>query len=243
MSLKALIPAPMRLRYQVYKRFWRDLRMGLHKRLATPTGRSIPAWTSNISTDQIVRPSHLFENKIHNIKLAGKRIRKVVVWPGEVFSFWHVIGEPHANNGYKAGRNLVGGALTESIGGGLCQLSGILYHTALKAGLEIIERHNHSVDIYEDDQRFCPLGADATVVYGYKDLRFINNTDAPIGFEIRANKEGVTCKMNSTATLHERQIEFKRQREGSSETVTTLHLLNGQPQTVAISMYKKPASS
>jgi hypothetical protein len=52
-----------------------------------------------------------------------------------------------------------------------------VYHIGIIAGLDIIERYNHSVDIYTDDTRFAPLGTDATVVYGYKDLRIRNNTN------------------------------------------------------------------
>jgi len=57
-------------------------------------------------------------------------------------------------------------------GGGLCQLSGIIYHAVLEAGLEILERHPHSLDIYTATTRYTPLGSDAAVVYGHKDLRF-----------------------------------------------------------------------
>jgi vancomycin resistance protein VanW len=53
-------------------------------------------------------------------------------------------------------------------------LSGLLYHLALVGGLEIVERHAHSVDIYREHERYTPLGADATVVWGFKDLRLRN---------------------------------------------------------------------
>lgn len=242
MSLKTLIPASMRVRYQLWKRHWKDWRSGQTGRFAGP-GRRDSLWAYSIETRQIVRPSHLFENKIDNINLAGKSINEVVVQPGEVFSFWRVIGNPSARNGYKTGRNLVNGTLTESSGGGLCQLSGIIYHTALKAGLEVMERHNHSVDIYEEDQRFCPLGSDATVVYGYKDLRLVNTSDSPIAFHIRATKENVLCQLQSKGMLKEREIEFHRQVNGSAEVVTTQHMLNGHPQTLTVSTYRRKQAS
>ncbi len=81
-------------------------------------------------------------------------------------------------------RNLVNGKIQFTYGGGICQVAGILYHLALMAGLDILERHSHSLDIYTEVERFTPLGADATVVYGYKDLRIRNNTGHPICFEI-----------------------------------------------------------
>ena len=54
------------------------------------------------------------------------------------------------------------------MGGGSCQLSGILYYLMLQAGLEAIERFPHSADIYTDETRFTLLGSDATVVIALK---------------------------------------------------------------------------
>ena len=49
---------------------------------------------------------------------------------------------------------------------------------------KVTERHNHSVDLYTDETRFAPLGTDATVFYGFKDLRIVNDTPAPLKFHI-----------------------------------------------------------
>jgi hypothetical protein len=48
--------------------------------------------------------------------------------------------------------------------------------------LKIVERHQHSVDIYTEENRYTPLGTDATVVFGYKDLRIRNPYHFPIQF-------------------------------------------------------------
>ena len=53
-------------------------------------------------------------------------------------------------------------------------MSGLIYYVSLMAGLEVLERHPHSRDIYDDQTRYAPLGADATVAYGFKDLRVLN---------------------------------------------------------------------
>ena len=66
------------------------------------------------------------------------------------------------------GRELREGCLVPSIGGGLCQLSNALYDAALRAGLQVVERHRHTQvvpgSLAESDR-------DATVFWNYRDLR------------------------------------------------------------------------
>ena len=113
--------------------------------------------------------------------------------PGQIFSFWQLVGEPSARRGYLDGRTLKNGRVEADPGGGLCQLSGILYLLALRGGLEMLERHAHSVDLYSGSTRFAPLGSDATVFWGYMDLRFLNSTDAPIAFRFEILEEKMTA--------------------------------------------------
>jgi vancomycin resistance protein VanW len=168
------------------------------------------AFIHTSTLEQPIFPSNLYENKIHNLQLAGKAISRYTLAPGEIFSFWNMVGNPTTVKGYKKGRNLVNGKLTEEEGGGLCQLSGIIYHVSLINGLEILERYPHSVDIYTEDNRFTPLGADATIVYGYKDLRIKNNTAAILRFEFNVLQDKITCFLHATEKLHSRDIIFER---------------------------------
>jgi hypothetical protein len=57
------------------------------------------------------------------------------------------------------------------------------------SGLKIVERYNHSVDLYGDGPRACPIGYDATVLYGYKDLRVKNMTNATLRFKLIVEKD------------------------------------------------------
>ncbi len=63
---------------------------------------------------------------------------------------------------------------------GFVSFSSLLYYAALKTGFIITERHHHSIDIYKEDERYIPLGADSTVVYGFRDLQFINPYNFPV---------------------------------------------------------------
>ncbi|PTT80298.1 vancomycin resistance protein [Pelomonas sp. HMWF004] len=171
----------------------------------------------------------LLDNKLHNLGLAAARIEKVVIHPGQVFSFWRAVGRPSAAAGYRAGRTITGAALGTSVGGGLCQLSGMAYVLALQAGLRILERHPHSRDLYTDVTRFAPLGADATVVYAYKDLRFLNTTGASL--QLRGELgDGVVClHLWASAPLKVHEVEFIAEACPGATRVRTLRRAVGTP--------------
>ena len=129
-------------------------------------------------------PAQTLENKKHNLRQAAMRINGAAVRPGQVFSFWRLVGNPNDASRFREGRSIHAGKAVIDRGGGLCQASGIIHHASLLMQLDVIERHNHSVDLYTEKTRFAPLGTDATVFFGYKDLRVLNNTGATLRFEL-----------------------------------------------------------
>lgn len=118
----------------------------------------------------------LQENKKTNIRLASQRLDGVVIGPGETFSFWRLVGLPSRFKGYKEGLVLSRGALGRGIGGGLCQLSNLLYWMTLHTPLRVVERWRHSYDVFPDVERTLPFGSGATVAYNYIDLQIENPT-------------------------------------------------------------------
>ncbi|HTP30232.1 MAG TPA: VanW family protein, partial [Anaeromyxobacteraceae bacterium] len=58
------------------------------------------------------------------------------------------------------------------------------------------ERHSHSIDLYTDSTRFAPLGADATVAYGRKDLRFENTLTGLVSFGFRGLQQNLWAPDN-----------------------------------------------
>ena len=74
------------------------------------------------------------------------------------------------------------------------------------AGLHILERYNHSVDLYTEKSRFAPIGTDATVFYGFKDLRFRNNTDGNIRLQLEIDTDKVTLHMSSNIPIHPKSL-------------------------------------
>lgn len=125
----------------------------------------------------------LQETKVVNLRLAAASLDGLLIRPGEVFSFWDRVGEPTRRRGFVEGLVLRHGEVTSGIGGGLCQLSNLLYWMALHTPLEIVEQHHHSFDPFPDDNRVQPFGSGASVYYKYGDLRLRNPTAAI--FQIR----------------------------------------------------------
>jgi len=125
----------------------------------------------------------LQRQKIKNLSLATPKIHKILIKPGETFSYWNLISEPSARRGYVEGMLLSQGEVIVGVGGGLCQLANLLYWMAIHTPLTIAERHRHSFDAFPDSGRTLPFASGATVFYNYVDLQFRNDTEAT--FEIK----------------------------------------------------------
>jgi hypothetical protein len=145
---------------------------------------STPLWTESEPQE---RP--LVAGKVHNLRLALRGIDGVEVPAGAVFSFWAQVGRATRRRGFVAGRELRGGCLVPSIGGGLCQLSNALYDAALNAGFDVVERHAHTRPI---PGAAADGGRDATVFWSYVDLRF--RAPAPFRVEARMDARTLTVR-------------------------------------------------
>ena len=110
--------------------------------------------------------------RINNIKLAMSFINGRRVAPGETFSFNEAVGQRTSSRGFKKATAYSGGEVTEQVGGGICQVSTTLFNAAVKADMEIVERHNHSLTVHYVDK-----GKDATVDWGHQDFKFKNTSD------------------------------------------------------------------
>lgn len=235
MNIKQFISADIRRELQHKRRQFRDLLHGSYHNLAGVSSHEFSQ--SVISVQQEIKGTSFVQNKINNIRLSAKLVEKITIHPNEVFSFWKAVGKPSEKRGFKTGRTLSNGEIVPDIGGGLCQLSGIIYHSALRAGMEIVERHNHSVDLYKESERFTPLGSDATVAFGYKDLRFRNCTNSSIAFTFTISDKHITCKIVSEKVIPTRVISFVRMEEDHHIYVTSIDTESREK--LAHSFYKK----
>ena len=117
------------------------------------------------------------ENKVTNLRLASARVNGIVLRPGQTFSYWYLIGRPTARKGYLPGMLLRNGRAVAGVGGGLCQLSNLIFWMTLHTPLTVTERHRHGYDVFPDSDRTQPFGSGATCFYPYGDLMIRNDTD------------------------------------------------------------------
>ena len=112
----------------------------------------------------------------HNIKITCEKIDGLLLNPGESFSFNGFIGQRTPDKGYELAGVIQGGKSEKDYGGGICQVSSMMYQCASKCDLQIDERHPH-----QWPSTYCAEGTDATVDWGSADFKFTNDSEYPIG--------------------------------------------------------------
>lgn len=143
------------------------------------------------STSTSLNPSN--KSRTNNVRLASQFMNGTILNPGDVFSYNNVVGERTVARGFQQAGAYANGQVIEDVGGGVCQPSSTLYMAVLRADLEVVERHNHSLTV-----SYTPLGEDATVSWGGPDFQFRNNTDYPI--KVLAWQEGSTMNIKILGT-------------------------------------------
>lgn len=181
----------------------------------------IPELPYKITIQQPILPSSTLAEKLYNLQYVADKISDFMILPGEVLSFWNVVGNPDKLKGSRCIRN---NKVAIEKGGGLCQAAGIIYHLSILSGLKIVERYNHSVDLYGDGPRACPIGYDATVLYGYKDLRVKNMTNATLRFKLIVEKDVIFAELYSDIPLQQREISSHVTRLSDRIEVKTFYL-------------------
>ncbi len=110
-----------------------------------------------------------------NVERGAELINNHVVYPGETFSVCDHLVPFTAENGYGLANEYAMGTVVQGYGGGICQVSTTLYNALLRAELEIVERHNHTMTV-----NYVEPSMDAAIAEGSMDLVFCNNLDTPI---------------------------------------------------------------
>ena len=163
----------------------------------------------------------LQEGKIANLRLAVDSMDGLVLGPGEVFSFWHAVGAPSTERGYRDGLVLGRDGMESGTGGGLCQLANLLYWMALQGPVQVVEHHHHGSDLFPDDDRIQPFGSGATVFFNYVDLRFANATDRTLQLRVWLTDDEVQGELRTDLAwphayrVVQRQHRFVREADGT----------------------------
>jgi vancomycin resistance protein YoaR len=98
------------------------------------------------------------------------------------------------------------------------QVTGTLFNTALFAGLDIVTYRTHSRPV-----KYLPLGRDATVSWGNFDMKFKNNTDAPVAIRYAIEGTQVVCTLYGHVPPARRvTLDVTSERLGPTEITATL---------------------
>lgn len=190
-----------------------------------------------VSIVQEIKPSPFLDGKLANLTLGASRLDGVVIAPGETLSFWRLVGKPNARAGFALGRSIRGGVAGGDIGGGLCQLSGIVYEAGIRAGLIPVERHPHSRDLYAEQERFTPLGLDATVVWPWKDLRLANPLGVPVRLRLAVRDLTLHAVLHASEAIDPAEIEIERKDGEGGRTVRVVRRRSGSAETLSDDLY------
>ncbi|HLS89457.1 MAG TPA: VanW family protein [Sphingobacteriaceae bacterium] len=152
---------------------------------------------------RITFPEPLFD-EAHNVGLAARKLAGHVVMPGETFSLNRAAGPYTAARGYRMGPAYMGNRLVPAEGGGVCKIASTLYNVVLHSGLEVVQRHPHSMPV-----PYVPPGRDATVAWPAKDFRFRNNRDVPV--VIWSQSDGHSLYVALYGRVDPPQVEWEHQ--------------------------------
>ncbi len=120
----------------------------------------------------------LQENKAVNLAISAPKVNGILIRPGEIFSFWHLVGNTTAAKGYKEGVTIFRSQTKPGVGGGICQFTNLIHWMVLHTPLTIIEHHHHDgIDLFPDYNRQVPFGTGTSILYNYLDYRFKNESD------------------------------------------------------------------
>ncbi len=90
--------------------------------------------------------------------------------------------------GFKIGMVLRNGTVAQGMGGGLCQMTNLIYWMTLHTELSVTERWRHGFGVFPDEGRSQPFASGATCSYNYIDLQVTNTTQDT--YQLRIRVEG-----------------------------------------------------
>jgi vancomycin resistance protein YoaR len=147
--------------------------------------RKIAEFTTSFATSAAGRS--------HNVTVTAMALNDTILKPDEVFGYGKIVDKAGKAYGYREAPVIFKGKLTPGIGGGICQVSSTLYNAILQVGLDVVERHNHSLVVH-----YLPPGLDATFAEGYVNFRFRNSTGKQLLIRTVVNDKHLTVKLFGT---------------------------------------------
>ena len=156
-------------------------------------------------------------NRTINLTIASNTINGTLIKPGETFSMNGILGQRTTAKGYREGNYIAGGGLlAKTVGGGVSQVSTVIYNISWFAGAELVEHHPHSFYI----SRY-PAGREATVNWPTLDNRWRNNTQYGMLVQMWVSGGQVHGRIWSTKIYDVESISGPRTNIRKGTTVTS----------------------
>ena len=153
-----------------------------------------------------------------NVRNGAELINGSVVYPGEQFSVYEAVSPFDAEHGYELAGSYENGTTVQTYGGGICQVSTTLYNAVILSELQIDERYNHSMIV-----NYVKPSMDAAIAGTSKDLKFTNDTDAPIYIEGYTNGGQLYFTIYGEETRpSNREVIYESETLSKTEPGTTL---------------------
>ena len=135
------------------------------------------------------------ENRNANLRKACELLDGTILQPGQELSYNQALGERTKEKGWLPAPAYSGTKLVDSPGGGICQVSSTLYLASVYAEMTIVERRNHGYPV-----SYIPLGMDATVSWGFTDLKIRNDSPLPVKIHAEESDGYVRVSILGTET-------------------------------------------
>ena len=159
------------------------------------------------------------QKRTHNIRVAASVVNGKIVAPGKTFSLNETLGERTHQHGYLTAPVYVNKKLTPGIGGGVSQVAGTLFNAALLADLPIVEYGTHARPV-----AYMPIGRDATLAWQHIDLKFKNNTPAPLYIEYTVTGRRVIATLYGARVAGRRvTLSVKSKKLGARRITAALY--------------------
>lgn len=150
-------------------------------------------------------------NRSTNLRIALASLDNLRLLPGEVFSYNAALGQRTYSRGYRSAAVFASGGVVYQLGGGICQISSMLFNLALESNLEMVQRYYHGRYV-----TYVPNGRDATVYWGSQDFQFKNSLSVPLVIKTEYYDSGkAVTSLYAQTPVELPEIEIKVTQSGN----------------------------
>lgn len=150
------------------------------------------------------------ENRNHNIRLVSDILNDTICDAnGGKWSFNTNTGDTNLDPPFSSAGSIVNGEYVDSIGGGICQVATTVFNAVYEAGLDVVERRNHSLYIAS-----YPTGRDVGVSYPELDFVWENKLPSDVLVKLSYTDTTVTAQLYSVYTGYKVESTVGEWEEG-----------------------------